>query len=203
MILGKETANFRRKKAFSYHSEFDDLLPKCHSCSKRESISCEREVSKATPFTQASLWPSMASQFLGTKSKLNSRPWTLASSLIPPSFTSHSPSRQDRTFPPAQHISSCPRLCTCGSCCQDSLSPHRASPAGPSCLSVDIASGRNSCWTLLGLMSSLRLSYTLHHIPPISCQIENTCLLVCLSLLNVNSLEVGSIGYSVIGHNNV
>ena len=90
--------NFRRKKPFLYHSEFDDLLPKCHSCSKRESISCEREVSKATPFTQASLQPSMASQFLGTKSKLNSRPWTPANSLIPPSFTSHSPSRQDRTY---------------------------------------------------------------------------------------------------------
>ena len=80
MILGKQTANFRRKKPFSYHSGFDDLLPMCHSCSKRKSISCEREVSKATPFTQASLQPSMASQFLGTKSRLSSRPWTLANS---------------------------------------------------------------------------------------------------------------------------
>lgn len=124
MILGKQTASFRRKKPFSHHSEFDDLLPVCHSCSKRKSISYEREVSKATPFTQASLQPSMASQFLGTKSRLSSRPWTLANSLIPPSFTSHSPSRQDGTYcSPAQHISSCPRLCTCFSCCLDSPSP--------------------------------------------------------------------------------
>lgn len=90
----------------------------------------------------------------------------LLPTLIPPNFTSNSPSRQDGTYcSPAQHISSCPRLCTCCSCCPDSPSPHRASPAGPSCLSVDIASGRNSCWTLLGLESSLRLSYTLHHNP--------------------------------------
>lgn len=53
----------------------------CFPCAipvPRKSISYEREVSKATPFTQASLQPSMASQFLGTKSRLSSRPWTLA-----------------------------------------------------------------------------------------------------------------------------
>ena len=142
--------------------------------------------------------------FLGQSPSSTQGPGLLPTlSFLPASLPIVHPDRTELTVPPAQHISSCPRLCTCCSCCLDSPSPHRASPAGPSCLSVDIGSGRNSCWTLLGLVSFLRFSYTLHHIPPISCQIENIWSLVCLCLLNVNCLKLGSIGYSVIGHNNV
>lgn len=142
----------------------------CHSYSKRESISCERELYKASPFTQASLHPSKAPQFLGTKSKLNPRPWTLANSLIPLSFTSivH-PDRTTYCSPRLAHfLLPLPfhLLFILNGRPISPQKPHKAYPIHPSCLNLDITSARKSCWTLLGLVSSHRLLlYTPHHIP--------------------------------------
>lgn len=121
--------------------------------------------------------------FLGQSPSSTQGPGLLPTlSFLPASLPIVHPDRTELTVPPAQHISSCPHLCTCCSFCLDSPSPHRASPTGPSCLSVDIASGRNSCWSLLGLVSSLRLSFILHHIPYHAKLKAPVYLFVCLSL---------------------